>query len=918
MSGGKLLAMGRRGMDANKKPLSAGGPTAAGDVSTVYTNPPGVATPTVTQLEPILGSPNGDGRRPINGLHGVYLTSDGQLLDSGQPLLQGQISRLWQLVDEAEQETGSIPQGVADSLRAIIEPGQCFEVRILNYRKPNGYVVRAIAGWFDDPDKAATAVKRYIGKANVYFTPNPVNPDLMARANNRLIERPKSTTGDADITRRGWVLIDTDPVRPSGISATEAEKQAAWALLSQVRDYLAGWNWQPAIVADSGNGYHLMYRADLPNDQKTADKLSAFLNSLNQRFSTDAATVDTSIYNAARIWKLYGTTAVKGENMPDRPHRTAVVLEVGRGFTVTPTELDAVTPEKPTETQQTTFDGSFPGYPADDIRAGLRTAGAGYTEKPISNGTAFLLDKCLTSTAHTDGARVLLTTSGPEAGKVAYKCHHNSCSDKQWADVRGQLFPGGPTLTTSSSPAPGTADKPDAAQFKFKKGRYKLDDIGNGERFTDQHGGRVRFVHTWGRWLAWDGRHWQHDETDQVKQLAKETARSLYQAAADAAKAGNEGMADSIAKWAAECGKTNRINPMLAMAKTEQPIAITHDALDKRPFLLNVQNGTIDLETMTLRNHDQTDMLTHCLPVAYDQTATAPRWQAFLERVLPDPATRQFVQKAAGYSLSGSVVEQVLFFLWGGGANGKSTLLSVLMAVLNGLAAKVRAESLLLSGRDNIPNDIAALTAVRLVVASELANGRRLNEAMVKDLTGGDPITARFLRQEFFTFNPQFKLWMYGNHKPTITGTDDGIWRRIRLIPFTVQIPEAERDYNLTDKLLTELPGVLNWLLDGWQMYRQEGLDAPTAVTEATGKYREDNDTLSLFIEECCEKGEGKKVGSSALFKAYQKWGGPLSSNVRFSAAMQERGYEKEKESAGMFWQGIELLSGFFGLSDLQ
>jgi putative DNA primase/helicase len=422
----------------------------------------------------------------------------------------------------------------------------------------------------------------------------------------------------------------------------------------------------------------------------------------------------------------------------------------------------------------------------------------------------------------------------------------------------------------------------------------------------------VRFVHTWGRWLAWDGRHWQHDETDQVKQLAKETARSLYQEAADAAKAGNGDVAKSLSKWAGQCGNLHRQNAMLEAAKTEQPIAITHTALDKRPFLLNVQNGTIDLETMTLRKHDQGDMLTHCLPVAYDQTATAPLWQAFIERVLPDPETRRFFQKAAGYSLSGSVVEQVLFFLYGIGANGKSTALNVVMTLLGGLAAKILAESLLLSNRDAIPNDIAALTGVRLVVASELTNGRRLNESIVKDLTGGDPITARFLHQEFFTFHPQFKLWMYGNQKPTITGTDDGIWRRIRLIPFTVQIPEAERDYNLTDKLLTELPGVLNWLLDGWQMYQQDGLDAPTAVAEATGKYRADNDLLGGFLKDCCIEGEGKAVTSGQLHAAYTKWGGDLSA-VRFARAMQERGFTKAVATAGpnkgrVEWHGIGLL----------
>jgi putative DNA primase/helicase len=215
---------------------------------------------------------------------------------------------------------------------------------------------------------------------------------------------------------------------------------------------------------------------------------------------------------------------------------------------------------------------------------------------------------------------------------------------------------------------------------------------------------------------------------------------------------------------------------------------------------------------------------------------------------------------------------------------------------------------LLLKDRDAIPNDVAGLTGARLVVTSELTGGRSLNESMVKDLTGGDSITARFLHQEFFTFTPIFKIWMYGNAKPTIRGTDDGIWRRIRLIPFTVQIPEDERDGALVGKLRQELPGVLNWALAGWKAYQAEGLRPSEAVSRATDAYREQSDALGQFIADCCLVQDGATCQSKLLHDAYVKWGGALTA-VKFAQVMQERGFTKKREMHGMTWQGVGLLA---------
>jgi len=256
----------------------------------------------------------------------------------------------------------------------------------------------------------------------------------------------------------------------------------------------------------------------------------------------------------------------------------------------------------------------------------------------------------------------------------------------------------------------------------------------------------------------------------------------------------------------------------------------------------------------------------------------------------------------------------VLIFLYGRGANGKSTFIETIMALMGDLGHKARAQVLMQDERERVPNEIAALAGKRLVVASELADGGRLNEGLVKDLTGGDTMSARFLYGEPFSFKPTFKLWLYGNHKPVITGTDDGIWRRIRLIPFTVQIPEEDRDPNLSAKLRDELPGILAWAIRGWQDYQRRGLDAPAAVMGATADYRADSDTLGLFLGERCIMGADKSASAGELYEAYTEWatvnGLRALSNVRFGRALGERAFVKERSTGGRYeYLGIGLLA---------
>lgn len=462
--------------------------------------------------------------------------------------------------------------------------------------------------------------------------------------------------------------------------------------------------------------------------------------------------------------------------------------------------------------------------------------------------------------------------------------------------------------TANPTPQPGATAAPSPVAFK-------LDDTGNAERFVAQHGDDVRYDHSTGHWLIWTGTHWRQDDDGAIQRRAKTTVRAIYDEAAAAAKAGNDARAAELAKWARASAAEARRNAMLNLARAELPIAITRDRLNIHDLLLNVQNGTLDLATGQLRPHDRSDLLTYVLPVPYDPAAVCPTWDSFLGHITNDnDELAAFLAQAVGYSLSGSTTRQCLFFLYGRGANGKSTFIETVMALLGDLGHKARAQVLMLSERERVSNEVAALAGRRLVVTSELSDGGRLDEGLVKDLTGGDSMSARFLYGEPFTFRPTFKLWLYGNHKPTIAGTDDGIWRRVRLIPFTVQIPENERDATLPAKLRAELPGILAWAVRGWQDFQRHGLGAPAAVTEATAEYRAESDTLGQFIAECCYVAQGATARGGELYAAYSEWAKANNlkhrlTSVRFARALKELGYVNGHNRNGSYWEGIDILA---------
>jgi putative DNA primase/helicase len=391
-----------------------------------------------------------------------------------------------------------------------------------------------------------------------------------------------------------------------------------------------------------------------------------------------------------------------------------------------------------------------------------------------------------------------------------------------------------------------------------------------------------------------------------IQSLAKRTAEGIYGEIAHAVDR------DAMYRHAKNSQNKKAIDAMIWLARSEPGISADITTFDADPLLLNVNNGTLDLRTGTLRSHCRDHMITRLAKVEWNTDADYDLWDSFIWKITGcSDELYKYLRRLVGYLLTGLTIEQVLHFLYGLGGNGKSVFCDVLLALLGEYAIVVSPEMVMQRRHGGIPNDIARLRGVRVAMMNETSQGSRFDEAKLKDLTGGDRLSGRFLHKEFFDFDPTHKLVIRGNHKPCIHGTDEGIWRRLRLVPFTVTIPEDQRDLNLTQKLMAELPGILKWAVDGCLEWQRDGLIPPRIIVDAVGQYREESDTLGRFVAECCEVRKLGQVKSSTLFKRYQEFceqaGERWLPSKDFPAEMQRRAFEWKRTNAGGLFLGIEL-----------
>jgi putative DNA primase/helicase len=403
-----------------------------------------------------------------------------------------------------------------------------------------------------------------------------------------------------------------------------------------------------------------------------------------------------------------------------------------------------------------------------------------------------------------------------------------------------------------------------------------LTEKGNGERLARRFGHELRHVIERGHWLAWDGRQWHRDANAPMVR-AKHIVEELYREAAELAERAAtdqdfSARAQAVLRWAASSSKASALRAMITLAQSEEPIAAALDAFDRDAFAFNALNGTIDLRTGELRPHRPEDMITVLAPTVYDLNARAPRWERFLERVLPDAEVRAYMQRYIGYALTGDASEQVLVFAHGTGANGKSVLIDVLLEIVGDYGLRAAADLVLAKHGESHPTELADLEGKRLVVASEIDHGRAWSEATLKRITGDRTITARRMKTNFYTFPATHKLVIAANTRPKVSGTDHGIWRRMRLVSFTVTIPDAERDCQLVPKLLAEREGILAWAVAGCLAWQRDGLETPAAVAEATACYRAEQDELGHWIAEECVVVSDAWAPTTELYESYAKW----------------------------------------------
>lgn len=439
---------------------------------------------------------------------------------------------------------------------------------------------------------------------------------------------------------------------------------------------------------------------------------------------------------------------------------------------------------------------------------------------------------------------------------------------------------------------------------------YSLTDDGNALRLVDQHHPVLRYCPQRASWLTWDGHLWRWDAAGAAQELARHIARALP-----------EGDPEQRRHRRASLSARG-LNAMLVVARSDPRIVVHIDQLDAQPFELNTPTGVVDLRTGTIRQPDPGALHARTATVGPDFEARPERWLKFLaDTFAGDPALTTYVQRLLGVSLVGTVLEQVLPFCHGEGANGKTTLLGVMQRLLgtgpNGYALSVNSDILMATQHTGHPTELAQLAGARLVVTSELEDGQRFAEAKVKLLTGRDPISARFMRADFFTFRPTHSLWLLANHQPAVRAGGPALWRRLRLIPFLHVVPKEQRDTQLEDKLVdNEGPAILAWAIQGAADYFRDGIAEPESVRAATDAYAKDQDSIARFVEEMCETGnptmQHMGIRVSKLRAAYESWcraeGEQPASAKAFGTALQRRfGVITQRSSTARYYRGIRL-----------
>jgi putative DNA primase/helicase len=502
--------------------------------------------------------------------------------------------------------------------------------------------------------------------------------------------------------------------------------------------------------------------------------------------------------------------------------------------------------------------------------------------------------------------------------KIDSMFRESSLIRDKWDEQRGQLTYGEMTIQNAINSTTSTIadleeepfeifiEENEDDTFEERDPFFMLSELGNAERLIHHHGKNLKYCNEL-EWLIWNGKQWEQDNKREIEKIASQTFRDLYRVDDE-----------SVQKWAWKCEKRSiRMNSIL---DARPLVSVKKSQFDSHKFLFNCSNGVIDLKTGEFLPHERDYLFTKISEIEYEKKTDCPHWINFMESIFKndDGSTNyeiiNFLQKAIGYTLTGDISEQVMFFLYGTGRNGKSTFINTIQTLLGDYGRQTNSDTFIKKKNDNaVNNDIARLDGARFVSAVESEEGQQLSESLVKQITGGEKISARFLRQEFFEFTPEFKVFFTTNHKPIVKGSDEGIWRRIRLIPFTVTIPKEKIDKELPKKLEKEMSGILKWAVDGCLKWQSEGLGEPESIKQATESYRDEMDILGPYLSERCIINPLAKVEAKNIFDDYKKWcfeNGEIElKNRAFYRQLETRGYKKANGAKNkVYFFGVGLI----------
>lgn len=510
-------------------------------------------------------------------------------------------------------------------------------------------------------------------------------------------------------------------------------------------------------------------------------------------------------------------------------------------------------------------------------------------------------------------ANMLAFWTGADFNKMDSIFRKSGLYRPKWDSKRGQTFYGESVLRKAIadckevfSPGSGIEDYGITILNKTKIKTYAYDDTGNADRFVDRFKDRARYSYIDRGWYFYNGRKWEFDNSGEIKGLTEIVIEKMKLELAYCKDEDEEKQFLKHLKYTRNNrGKTNMLK------ESEHRLSILPSDFDRKKDVFNTINGVVSLRDGSIEEHSHEQHLSKISNVEYTDKIDTPMWEEFLNQIFDnDQELIDYIQKAVGYSMSGSTKEQCAFFAYGNGRNGKSTFLDIISEIMGDYATNIQPETIMVNRQTGGANsDIARLKGARFVTTVEPNEGARINEGLLKQLTGGDTVTARHLYGKEFEFEAEFKLWMATNHKPIIRGRDLGIWRRMHLIPFTVQIPDEKVDKNLKYKLKQELTGILNWAVEGCIKWQREGLKMPKAVEDAVKEYKSEMDVITAFTEDCTTQGPGE-VKASDLYKAYATWADENNeykmSNTKFGKEISLR-FNKVRGRNGVMYEGLRL-----------